>query len=376
MQGHIRKRGQGSWGVVISLGKDPTTGKYRQLTRSIRGRKRDAEALLRQLLLEQELGIDQSPEKLSVGDFLTKWLASMRPSLAPKTYNRYADIVRVHLQPTLGAIPIGKLRPLRIEQAYAAIRDTGISGYTQLFVHRLLRQALKKAILWRYITTNPTDAVTAPRPAKREVPVLKIEQVNRLLEVADSTPYGELINLALMSGLRRGELFGLKWEDVSLGAATLSVRRTCQWLPDGVGFYFKEPKTRKARVVDLSSRTVERLRGHRLAQVEQRLAAGPAYDVDGLDLVFADGLGRPIHQTNLRTAWLGIIKTAALPGLRFHDVRHQHASLLLLQGTPMKVVQERLGHANLATTADMYSHVAPTMQAEAASKLDELLANS
>ena len=142
-----------------------------------------------------------------------------------------------------------------------------------------------------------------------------------------------------------------------------------------MGFHSKEPKTRKARVVDLSPVTVERWRRHRLAQFEQRLAAGPAYDVDGLDLMFADGQGRPIHQTNLRTAWLRIIKEAKLPGLRFHDVRHQHASLLLMQGTPMKVVQERLGHANLATTADLYSHVAPTMQGEAASKLDELLAN-
>ena len=131
-----------------------------------------------------------------------------------------------------------------------------------------------------------------------------------------------------------------------------------------------------ACVVDLSPATVHRLRQHRVVWGESKLRAAPAYDAEGLDLVFSDPLGRPIHQTNLRTAWLRIIKKAELPGLRFHDVRYQHASLLLKQGTPMKVVQERLGHANLATTADLYSHVAPTMQTEAVSKLDALLANS
>jgi len=196
--------------------------------------------------------------------------------------------------------------------------------------------------------------------------------VKRLLAVADETPYGAVIYLALMTGLRQGELLGLRWQDVNLEADVLCVRQTCQWLPRE-GFVFRQPKThRGTRPVALSRATVERLRQHRLKQLEERLGVGPAYEDNGL--VFANRLGAPVHPTNLRKVWLQILDRTGLGRLRFHDLRHAHASLLLQQGIHPKIVSERLGHSTVGITLDIYSHVVPSLQVEAANRLDELLA--
>ena len=173
-----------------------------------------------------------------------------------------------------------------------------------------------------------------------------------------------------MTGLRRGELLGLRWEDVDLEAGVLYVRQTCQWLP-GKGFIFGQPKThRSTRPVALSPDTVRRLRAHRQHQLQERLALGPAYR--GKDLVFANALGEPVHQSSLRNAWLQIVKKAGVRQLRFHDLRHAHASLLLRQGVHPKIVSDRLGHSGIGITMDTYSHVMPGLQAQAAAQLNGL----
>jgi integrase len=204
-----------------------------------------------------------------------------------------------------------------------------------------------------------------------EIAALSPDDAQRLLKTAEGTSYDSLVYLALMTGLRQGELLGLRWQDVNLEASVLHVRQTCQWL-SGEGFIFRQPKTyRGTRPVALSRATVERLREHRRRQLEQRLAAGPAYEDN--DLVFANALGAPVHPTNLRRAWLALAREAGLDRLRFHDLRHAHASLLLQQGVHPKIVSERLGHAGVAITLDLYSHVLPDLQAQAADGLDDLL---
>ena len=191
--------------------------------------------------------------------------------------------------------------------------------------------------------------------------------------VADRTNYGMLVRLALATGLRHGELLGLRWQDVDLLTGLLSVRQTCQWL-SREGFTFREPKTyRSARAVALPESALAALRDYRAIQLERRLSAGPAY-VDN-DLVFADPVGRPTHPSTLRQAWLRMTKAAELTGLRFHDLRHTHASLLLQRGVHAKVVSERLGHSTTAITLDIYSHVTPTLQVDAAREFDKALAN-
>lgn len=373
MQGHIRKRAKDSWTVVVDMGRDPRTGKRRQLWRSVKGTKREAETLLVQLLHQRESAIDTPPGRMTVGQFLDYWLATYaRPNTAPKTFRRYEQLIRVHLRPALGSILLTKLRPLHVQEAYNEIQANGRSARTALHCHRVLREGLQHAVKWGLLARNAADAAEAPRPARYEVMYIGPEEVRRLLSVADATPYGALVQLALTTGLRQGELLGLSWENVDLDAGTLCVRQTCQWLPRQ-GFIFRQPKThRSTRPVALPPSAVETLRRHRMKQLEERLAAGPAYQYN--DLVFANPVGAPIHPSNLRRAWLQIVGTAGLRGLRFHDLRHTHASLLLQQGVHPKVVSERLGHSAIGITLDIYSHVAPGLQAEAASRFDELLA--
>jgi integrase len=372
MQGHIRKRGKGSWTVVVELGRDPQTAKRRQLWRSVKGTKKEAEALLVGLLHQRDTGIDAPPGKLIVGEYLKRWLVEYaRPNTAPKTFRRYEQIVRVHLLPSLGSIPLTKLRPLHIQQVYAQVREKGLSARTALHCHRVLREALQHALRWQLIGRNPADSVEPPRPMRHEIAALSPDDAQRILEVSEATPYGNLVHLALMTGLRQGELLGLRWQDVDLEASVLHVRQTCQWL-SGEGFIFRQPKTyRGTRPVALSRATVERLRQHRRRQLEERLAAGPAYEDN--DLVFANAMGAPVHPTNLRRAWLAVAREAGLGHLRFHDLRHAHASLLLQQGVHPKIVSERLGHSGVGITLDIYSHVVPNLQAQAADGLDGLL---
>jgi integrase len=194
----------------------------------------------------------------------------------------------------------------------------------------------------------------------------------RLLDTADQTEYGDLVSLALMTGLRQGELLRLRWQDVDFeNAAALRVQQTCQWLLRE-GFIFRQPKShRSTRPVAVSPATIGRLQQHRIKQLEERVLAGNAYE--DRNLVFANALGRPLHPSSLRAKWLDIFDAAGLTGVHFHDLRHAHASLLMAQGVHSKIVSERLGHSSVGITLDTYSHVAPGLQAEAAASLDWLL---
>ena len=373
MPGSIVKRGKNSWSVILDLGRDPVTGKRRQLWRSVKGPKRDAQVVLTQLLHQRDTGVDAPPGKTTVGEFLQLWLQTYAaPNTAPKTYERYEQLMRVHVVPLLGNIPLSKLRPLHIQGVYQRVREMGRSARTALHCHRVLKQALGHALKWQLLARNPAEAVDPPRPERHEMPSFTSDEVRRLLSAADQTPHGPLVYVAVMTGLRMGELLGLRWRDVDLDAGRISVRQTCQWLPKR-GFIFRQPKTyRSARPVSVADRVVERLRQQRMRQAEERLAAGSAYDNN--DLVFANAVGKPIHPNRLREAWARIGVQAGLR-LRFHDLRHIHASLLLQQGVHPKVVSERLGHSTVAVTLDIYSHVVPSLQVEAASQLEELLAN-
>jgi integrase len=379
MQGHIRKRGKNSWAVVVELGRDPTTGKRRQTWRSVKGSKREAEALLVQLLHQRDTGIDEPPGKISAGEYLQKWLRDYaRANTAPKTYRCYEDVVRRHLIPGLGSIPLTKLRPQHIQAYYSQALQGGrldgqgsLSARTILRQHQVLHVALRHAVRWQLLASNPADAVEPPRPERHEIKALRVDEIRRLLEAADATPHGAVVHLAVATGMRQGELLGLRWRDVDLEAGALHVQQTCQWLPHQ-GFVFRQPKTQRSRrSVALSPETVRRLRQHRQRQLEERLFLGPAYQDSGL--VFATVLGTPIDPSNLRRAWLGIVRTAGLDHMRFHDLRHAHATLLLQQGVHPKVVSERLGHSGVGITLDTYSHVLPDLQAQAAAQLDALL---
>lgn len=380
MPGSIVKRGKNSWSVIVDFGRDPVTGKRRQLWRSVKGPKRDAQVVLTQLLHQRDTGVDAPPGKITVGEFLQRWLEDYaRPNVAPKTLLQYSDFVHRLLIPSLGHVPLTKLRPQHIQAYYShALRqgradgNGGLSPKTVLHIHRLLREALQHAVKWQVLARNPADAVDPPRPQRYEPPMFSPEEVRRLLAAADDTPIGALIHTAVMTGLRRGELLGLRWRDVDFDAGILHVSQAAQWLPHE-GWSFRPPKTRSSRrPVALGSATITVLREHRPRQLEERLTLGAAY-IDH-DLVFASPSGTPIDTSHLRRVWERIVRASGLPHLRFHDLRHIHATLMLVSGAHPKIVSERLGHSGVGITLDTYSHVLPNLQAQAATGLERLLA--
>jgi len=209
----------------------------------VKGTKREAEALLVELLHQRENGIDAPPGRLTVAEYLQRWLSVYaQPNTAPKTFRRYEQIVRVHLLPVIGGIPLTKLRPLHIQEVYTQVLKKGVSARTALHCHRVLREAVQHALKWQLMPRNPADAVEPPRPQRYEIAAMGPDEVKRLLATADETPHGDLIHLAAMTGLRQGELMGLRWQDVDLDAGVLHVRQTCQWL-SRVGFIFRSSAT-------------------------------------------------------------------------------------------------------------------------------------
>lgn len=375
--GHIRKHGAG-WAVVVHYGSDPSSGKRLRRWRSVRGSRREAEAALVQMLAERNQGVAIPTGKQTTAAYLRQWLRdSVVPSCAPKTVRTATDIVEKHLIPALGNIPLPRLRPVDVQAYYSRAltsgRLDGNGGLSAISVqrhHQILHAALRQAVRWQLLVRNPADAVDVPRGKHREMPMPSIEDVRRVLTAAQNSPIATLVYVTVQTGLRKGEALGLRWSDVDLEGGRLHVQQTAQFI-SGQGVVFGHPKTAKsARSVALSTDTVRQLARHRAAQAENRLRFGAAYS--DLGLVFATTLGAPIDASNLRRHWLKVCRAANVR-LRWHDLRHVHASLLLTQGTNPKVVSERLGHSGVAITLNLYSHVLPEIQAAEAEKLDMML---
>lgn len=379
MRGHIRKRGR-SWCVVIYEGKDEATGKRRYRWYSGFRTRADAERELARLLHDLHTGTYVEPEKMTVAEYLRFWLGDIRSRVAPTTYQRYEIIVERHLIPALGKHPLQKLRPTHIQAYYQeALEDGrlngpgGLSKRTVLHHHRVLHEALEYAVRLQLLARNPVDAVRPPRPEKREMQVLDPEGVQRLLEAARHRRLYVAILLAVTTGMRRGEILALRWEDVDLEAGLIRVRQTLVQTKDGL--QFTDPKTdHSRRVIRVGPAVVQALRRQRAQQAQEKLRLGPAYQDHGLVVARTDG--QPYSPGEFSRTFTDLVRQAGFPHLRFHDLRHTHATLLLRAGTPIKAVAERLGHASAAFTLDTYGYSLPDMQETAARVADELVAST
>lgn len=378
MRGYIRRRGQlkrkgtdtgkEAWVIAIERGRDPITGRRLRDMHSFHGTRREADRERTRLLHALAVGTYAEPSKETLGEYLQRWLRDhARHAVAPQTFERYEQISRLHLQPMLGAHRLTELRPKHIAEAEAAWRDSGLSPRTCVHHHRVLHDALEQAVRWQLLQSNPAHAIKPPRAEQREMKVLDVEQASALLEALRGSQLEAPIVTALFGGLRVGELLGMRWQDLNLSAAQLSIQQTAQ-RATGAGVVFRPPKThRSRRAITLPAVTVDVLRQQRARQLEQRLQAGPAWHQT--DLVFTDALGRPIDENGLRRAFYEVLAGAGLPRIRLHDLRHTMATLMLAQGEHPKVVSERLGHATVGITLDLYSHVLPGLQAAAADRL-------
>jgi len=362
-EGSIYKRADGRWAASVSLD--------RGWRKSFYGRTREdvAHKLTAALKAKQD-GLPVVGERQTVGQYLASWLDAVRPSLRPRTFSRYEQYIRLHAVPELGRLPLARLSPQHLQRLYASRLAAGLSPTTVGHLHAVLHRALAQATRWGLVVRNVASLATRPRAQRQEMVTFSPEQAGSFLEAAQGDRYAALYTLALTTGMRQGELLALRWRDLDLEARTVQVRATLQRTRDG--FAFTEPKTTSSRrQVALTRAAVDALRRHRARQLEERLAA-IAWEDNGL--VFANEVGRPVEATNLlRRSFHPLLERAGLPHIRFHDLRHTAATLLLAQGMHPKIVAEMLGHSAIAVTLDLYSHVTPTMQRQAADAMDAIL---
>jgi integrase len=373
MKGHIRERSPGHWAIVLDV-RDPETGKRKRKWHSFHGTKREAQTECSRLVTESAQGSYVEPSKTTLSMFLDRWLEQIEANVAPRTLERYREIAKKNLVPLLGQIALTKLRPDQISAAYAKALKSGrrdgaggLSPRTVHHMHRILKQALSIAVRWRMLTRNPVDSVDPPKVERRKMTALDVTETVRLLAHFRGTRMFTPVLLAVMCGLRRGEITALRWGSVDLDRKQLSVVESAEQTARGIRL--KETKSGRDRTVALPAIVVDELRRARIAQAEELLKV--AVRLTDQTHVVAQIDGQLLQPNSLTHEFVRLSgKASDLPRIRFHDLRHTHATHLLASGVHPKVAQERLGHSSIGITLDLYSHVLPGMQEDAAAKVD------
>src|SRR5215217_9491332 len=308
-------------------------------------------ATLSKALADREGGLTYDVGKQTVEEYLARWLSnSVRDTVRQRTYERYESIIRVHLAPAIGTVKLKDLTPDHVSGLYREKLDGGLAAGTVLHIHRTLSKALKQAVMDGLIPRNVAGPVKPPQVRREEIRPLNRDQVCVLFEAVRGDRLEAMYIVAVTTGLRRGELQGLKWEDLDLEAGMFQVRRTLSE-PKG-GYIFEAPKSGKGRNIRLTQRATVALREHRKQQLEERMERGTLWQEHGL--VFPSSVGTPISGGNLNRAFKGILQRAGLPkSTRFHDLRHTCAMLLLKQSVNPKFVQELLGRADISLSRSM-----------------------
>ncbi len=356
--------------AVVDLGSDPITGKRRQRSRTYRSKK-EANVGMTRWLAEIDGGGAVDRSRATMAQHLRYWLETYaRPNLSAKTLEMYEHIIERHIIPDLGAIPLQKLTPDQVQSFYAKKQADGCGARTIQLCHLRLSQSLKQAMMMGLVPRNVADFVKAPRAPAREMQTWTADEARAYLEVAADSHFGPVWLVSLATGMRRGELLGLRWQDVDCERRILSVRKTIGVVKGKLEI--KKPKTpRSIRDIAVQPAVVEALRAHRLAQNERRLALGAAWEDFGL--VFCASNGRPIHPENLSREHKRFVKLASVPLIRIHDQRHTHVTLAIAAGADVGAVSRRVGHVRTSITTDIYQHIMPEQHLDVADRIDAVL---
>lgn len=371
MRGHVTKKGN-KYYVVIFLGIDETTGKKKYKWYSGYDRQRDAEKDLVNKLKEFNDGLYVESDKITVAKYIEDWLNSKKTQIRPNTLRTYEWLINGHIIPNLGKHELKKLQPAHLQKLYTKLQtsDKPLSNRSVQQIHVLIHEALGRALQWGLVSRNIADAVESPRVAKGKGQSWTAEQTMMFLDASMENTYWIAFHLAVMTGMRKGEILALHWKDVDFDNGFIHVRGSLTFIKGEP--LIQQPKTDRARrAIALSQDVIASLRKHRAKQNEAKILLGDGYK--DKDLIVCRASGEPLNPRNLDDAWYGLLKKTGLPKIRFHDLRHTHASILLQQGVHPKVVSERLGHSNINITLDTYSHVLPGLQQQAADTFSEAL---
>jgi integrase len=365
-EGTIVKRADGRWAAAIIFDGYQRKWVYGKTRRDVSDR-------LRKIRSDVAEGRPVMNERLTMAEYLNRWLYEVaKQRTRPMTWRGYEHLVRLHILPTLGRVRLAKLTPQHVHSLVSQkVREGRLSPRTIQYMHSVLRAALNQAVRWRMVHYNAAAMVSTPRVTRREVLALTPANARLLLDAARGDRLEALYSVALALGLRQGEALGLKWADIDFDTGALRVRRASQRVPHQ-GTQLVDTKTeRSRRTLVMPPIVINALYAHRGRQAVERLAAGERW-VD-LDLVFPSERGTLADGPNVTHRFHKLLKRAGLPAMRFHDLRHACASLLLVQGVHPRVVMETLGHSQISLTMNTYSHVLPALQREAADQMEALL---
>jgi integrase len=368
--GQIVGRGRQRWLVRVFLGRDRASRKRRYHSRIVRGPVRHAQTYLNKVLRDRDLGRQIEGVDLTLNEYLDRWLeTAAKPRLREKSYRSYESLLRRYVRPSLGGRNLAAICPLDIQAVYQQLVERGLSARTIRYTHSVLRSSMRQAIRWRLLAEDPTNGAQPPRQRRRELRVLTAGKSRLFLEAAMRTHYGPVFAVALTTAARPSEYLALQWQDVNWERGTVSIVRTLEKVNGG--WRFAETKrSHSRRVIKLQEWVQELL--HDLRAESRPEPAGSSWS-GASDLIFTNPSGRPIDSDNLARKFKSILEHAGLPIIWLYDLRHTGATLALAAGVPPKIVSEQLGHASAAFTLDIYSHVLPHMQEQAAMKVEELL---
>jgi integrase len=375
VRGSIIKRGT-TYSVVLDLGRGPDGRRVRRWHSGYRTKK-DAERARTELLARVDQGSYVEPSRLTVAAFVQQqWLPGLAGQVRPTTLHAYRTNLERYLLPRIGATLLQRLTPAHLNGLYAALLAAGgrdgapLSARTVQSVAMTVRKAIGDAARWGLVHRNVAALASPPRPRHADMRTWTAEELRRFLEHVEGDRLYAAWLLAASTGMRRGELLGLRWVDVDLDLARVAVRQTL--VLAGRQVVVSEPKTsRGRRSIALDPRTVAALRTWRAAQAAERLQWGGAWVDSGLCFTREDGT--PLHPEWLSDAFAWRVGRVGLPRIRLHDLRHTHASLGLAAGVPVKVMSERLGHTSSSFTADAYQHVTPALEEQAAATVARLV---
>ena len=365
-RGSIRQRSkkrQDSWTVQVYKGRDPATGKKRYYSEAVKGTKAAAQRKLTEILHEMDTGSFVAPGGLTVGEYLDEWVeGECGGTVRPGSVRSYRMVVEQYLKPTLGGIRLHQLKPGDVRETESILLSRGgvggkkLSSTTVNNIHMVLSSALTNAVRVGLVSTNVAKVVPPPRSVPHEVTALGWSELQSLLDEMEGDDFRSVVIVAIQTGLRRSELAGLQWRDVDLEGRVLAVRRGL--VRGDTGRMLAPPKSGMARSVELPDAAVAVFESLR----DRNMYCGAT------DFVFCNRFGRPANPEDWTHWFKAYCRKLGLNGVRFHDLRHTHASLMLAGGIHLKVVSERLGHSSIRITGDLYSHVAPTVQRDAADR--------
>ena len=385
MAGQIIEKGKNKYMVRVYIGLTEE-GKRKYHSKTIKGGPKEAQKYLNKVLREKDTGEFIEPSKEYFNTFIDNWLKNTaKPRISEKTYRSYEQMVRLYLKPALGDFKLSRITPDQIQKLYNDMSDRELSPRTVRYAHTVLRSALYQANKWGKITRNPADLVDLPKAERREMRALTPAEASRFMEAASYNRLKALFSLMLTSGIRPGEAFGLRWQDVDFENSRITINRTLT--RNGKGWALQEPKTsRSRRTIPIPKEVLTDLQ--EVKQAQERAAterkAAEKWNLDKLKklgpytdhgFVFATKTGEPFSTRNVIGSYFKpLIEQAGLSNdIRLYDLRHSCATLLMAAGENPKVVSERLGHASVTLTLDTYSHVLPDMQKSASDKLGGLL---